>query len=277
MAVARARLSDRPPRDRVARRRHELADGARTTVYVATYDGPRTDVRVAILRPAQRLEPWCAARGIADAIVGGFFVRPGNQPLGELRTAGVTRRHVPFDPPYGAKRACVHVQGGTIALARRDALPASPRGALLQAGPLLLSDGEQVFDRHTDVEGFRRAAHQFDSDITDGRHPRAALGLTNKDTIVAVACDGRSRHDAGLTLDELATIMARLDCVHAINLDGGGSTSIVAGGRLRNRPRRDLDVPEPDGRSIATAIAFLPRGGSVSRGWRTRGDATGGP
>lgn len=275
MAVARARRPDRSPRDRVARRRHVLADGARTTVYVATYDAPNTDVRVAILRPAQRLEPWCAARGIADAIVGGFFVRPGNLPLGELRTAGVARNHVPFDPPYGAIRACVHVQGGTIALARRDALPEHPRGALLQAGPLLISDGRTVFDRDADVEGFRRAAHQFDSDITDGRHPRAALGLTEDDKIVAVACDGRSRHDAGLTLDELAALLRDLGCVDAINLDGGGSTSLVAQGRLRNRPRRDRDVPEPGGRSIATAIAFLPRPGSVNGEWDTRGDVRG--
>jgi hypothetical protein len=277
MAVARARHLDRSPRDRVARRRHVLADGARTTVYVATYDAPSTDVRVAILRPAQRLEPWCAARGIADAIVGGFFVRPGNQPLGELRTAGVTRRHVPFDAPYGAKRACLHVQGGRIVLARRDALPENPRGALLQAGPLLLAGGKPAFDRDRDVEGFRRAAHQFDSDITDGRHPRAALGLTSDAAIVAVACDGRSRHDAGLTLGELADLMAGVGCVDAINLDGGGSTSLVSGGRLRNRPRRDLDVPEPGGRSIATAIAFLPRRGSVNGVWHMTGDVAGGP
>ena len=86
MAVARARRSARSPRDRVVRRRHLLADGARTTVYVATYDGPHTDVRVAILHPAQRLEPWCAARGIADAIVGG-----SSSGLGTSRSATSAR------------------------------------------------------------------------------------------------------------------------------------------------------------------------------------------
>jgi hypothetical protein len=200
MAVARASHLDRPPRDRVVRRRHVLADGARTTVYVATYDGPRTDVRVAILRPAQRLEPWCAARGIADAIVGGFFVRSGNQPLGELRTAGVARRHVTFDAPYGAVRACVHVEGRPD---RARAPRRAPRDAARRPAPGRPAPAPRrraVFDRDVDAEGFRRAAHQFDSDITDGRHPRAALGLT-RDGIVAVACDGRSRRDAGLTLD----------------------------------------------------------------------------
>ena len=66
-------------------------------------------------------------------------------------------------------------------------------------------------------------AHQFDSDITTGRYPRAALALT-PERILAVACDGRSRADAGLRLDELAGLLAGLGAAEAINLDDGGST-----------------------------------------------------
>ena len=75
----------------------------------------------------------------------------------------------------------------------------------------------------------------------------------------AVACDGRSRHDAGLTLEELAALMAALGCATAMNLDGGGSTSLVSGGRLRNRPRGAWDAPEVGGRPVSTALVFLPR------------------
>ena len=88
-------------------------------------------------------------------------------------------------------RACVRVEGGEVRLARRDELPAKPRGDLLQAGPLLVRDGAPCFDRALDAEGFSAGQAQFDSDITDGRHPRAALGLA-EDRLVAVACDGRS-------------------------------------------------------------------------------------
>ena len=91
----------RPPRTgRVRSARLELADGARTMAHVACYDTERTELRVAVLRGQARLEPWCAARGVEEALVGGFFVRPEGLPLGEVRTRGVARRHVPFAAPW---------------------------------------------------------------------------------------------------------------------------------------------------------------------------------
>jgi hypothetical protein len=240
------------------RRRITLSDGARTTIHVASFDAAAVELRVAILRGGQRLEPWCAARGVADAIVGGFFTRPAGTPLGEVRTRGVTRRSVPFDSPWDVERCCLHVAGsGAVRIGARHELPKSPRGDLLQAGPLLVRDGISVYDRSTDPEGFSAGAHQFDSDITAERHPRAALGVAGG-RLIAVACDGRSRHDAGLTLEELASVLARLGAATAMNLDGGGSTSLIAGGRLVNRPRRGFEVPEPGGRAVATALLFVP-------------------
>jgi len=238
--------------------RHVLPDGARTTVHVAVHDPARVELRVAVLRGSGRLEAFCARRGVADAIVGGFFTRPGGVPLGEVRTRGVARRHVPFLAPHGAVRACVHVQGGSARIESRDALPAQPRGDLLQAGPLLVRGGKAAYARAGDPEGFSAGAAQFDSDITLGRHPRAALGLADG-RMIAVVGDGRSRHDAGLTLEELAALLAALGARTALNLDGGGSASLVAGGRLRNRPRGDYERPEPGGRPVSTALLFVPR------------------
>jgi Phosphodiester glycosidase len=252
-----AGLLEAPP-GRCRRIRLPLADGRATTVHVACHDAARTEARVVVLRGQAPLLAWCAARGVGEAIVGGFFTRPAGVPLGELRTRGVARRSVPFDAPWDAQRACLHVQGGVARIARRDALPVSPRGDLLQAGPLLVAGGVTVYARGGDPEGFSAGARQFDSDITDGRHPRAALGLA-PGRLLAVACDGRSRHDAGLTLEELAALMAALGAETALNLDGGGSTTLVSGGRLRNRPRGGYERPEPAGRAVSTAVAFLPR------------------
>lgn len=230
-----------------------LSDGARTTLYVASHPLAETEVGVELLPAPMPLEAWCRATRTPEAIVGGFFVRPQGTPLGEVRTRGVRRESVPFDAPWSALRACVHVAGGRLRIARRDALPAEPVGDLLQAGPLLLSGGEPASGG--DAEGFRAGSHQFDSDITDGRYPRAALAIAGE-RLLAVACDGRAPREAGLTLRELAAQLRAMGATEAINLDGGGSTSLVCGGRLRNHPREAHGVALPGGRPVSTALVF---------------------
>jgi hypothetical protein len=255
--LAALRVAPRPP-EHLRRTRVGLHDGLRTTVHVARYPLAHTALRVALLRRPTPLAAWCAARGVPEALVGGFFTRPDTRPLGEVRTRGMARRFTAFDAPWDAVRACLHVENGRPRVAPRDALARQPRGDLLQAGPLLVHDGAAVADDASDPEGFSAAAAQFDSDITAGRYPRAALGISD-DELIAVACDGRSRGDAGLSLAELAGLLVDLGAREAINLDGGGSTSLVCEGELRNRPRAEFGVPLPGGRPIATALVFAAR------------------
>jgi exopolysaccharide biosynthesis protein len=153
----------------------------------------------------------------------------------------------------------VHIDSGAVRIARRDALPPEPAGELLQAGPLLVADGRSAMADAADHEGFSVAAGQFDSDITEGRYPRAALART-RHRLLTVACDGRSQRDAGMTLGELAEALIELGAEEAINLDGGGSASLVHGGRLRNRPREVHGSDLLEGRPIVTAIVLEPRG-----------------
>jgi Phosphodiester glycosidase len=229
-----------------------LDDGASTTAYVASYPLASAVVRVLRLPGLARLHAWCEEHDVSDALVGGFYVRQVGVPLGELRLGGVAQPFVPVTHPWAERRACVSVVGEIVRIARRDELPANPGGDLLQAGPLLVRDGRAVGG---DEEGFSATADQFDSDITVGRHPRAALGFDGE-RLIAVACDGRAHDEAGLTLEELAHTMVRLGAREALNLDGGGSTSLVCGGCLRNRPREAHEVAVPGGREIATALVF---------------------
>jgi hypothetical protein len=233
-------------------------DGGATTIHVARFPraGTRTSV-VAFPRP-RRLADWCEDSGVRDAIVAGFFVRPEGRPLGELWIDGAPTDHEPFAAPWGGRRACVRIRDGAVQIDSRPAFSRSPVGDLLEAGPMLVRDGLSILAGVADPEGFSSASQQFDSDITQGRYPRAALGLSD-DELIAVACDGRASDQAGLTLAELAETMVALGSRRAINLDGGGSTSLVFDGILRNSPREEHGVRIAGGRPVATALAFEPR------------------
>jgi hypothetical protein len=251
-------LSTERPVGRYALSRRRLEDGEKTTLYAVRYPLGRTRVRVLHFPRPQRLDVWCRRSRIGEAIVGGFFVRDPYRALGELWVSGKLARHEPVADPYAGVRACVISDNGTVRFAERAREPEFPPGDLLQAGPLLLADGEIVFDRATDHEGFSHGAGQFDSDITDGRHPRAAIGIGSRD-VIAVACDGRrSGVDAGLTMTELAEAMLEFGALSAINLDGGGSTTLVHRGHLLNRPYSSQDQPAPQSRRIVSALAFEP-------------------
>jgi exopolysaccharide biosynthesis protein len=80
----------------------------------------------------------------------------------------------------------------------------------------------------------------------DVRHPRTAVGLDERsETLLLVVVDGRQpRYSQGAEMDELAKILIGSGAFAAMNLDGGGSSTLVARnaeGRveLLNRPIAD--------------------------------------
>jgi hypothetical protein len=237
--------------------RVRLGDGARTTLHVASYERRAFRARVEVLERPTPLVRWCRQEGVRDAVVGGFFSRPRYVPLGQVQVNGEPRPSLAFDSPWGDVRACVQITDGEVRIARRDQLGPAPVGDLLQAGPLLVLDRQVAVVAGQDAEGFSAGAHQFDSDITCGRYPRAALAVT-EERLLLIACDGRTKRDAGMTLLELSSALVQLGAIDAMNLDGGGSASLVSGGQLRNRPREQHGVDLLEGRAIVTAIALRP-------------------
>lgn len=94
-------------------------------------------------------------------------------------------------------------------------------------GPKLVHDGKIGFDLA--VEGM---GESFSTTL----HPRTAVGSTKEGDIWLVIIDGRQSMSRGASLDELAKVMQRLGCIEAINLDGGGSSTIAVGSLVLNRP-----------------------------------------
>ena len=91
-------------------------------------------------------------------------------------------------------------------------------------------------------------------DFVTMRHPRTAIGYNEEEQrCYLVAVDGRQPgHSAGMTLRELAALMQELGCTEALNLDGGGSTTLVLRGQVVNRPS-DLTGERP----VANALQLI--------------------
>ncbi len=68
------------------------------------------------------------------------------------------------------------------------------------------------------------------------RNPRTFVGRTDAGQIGIVAIDGRQAGSVGVSLRETAQVALALGLPNAINLDGGGSTSMVLNGRLVSSP-----------------------------------------
>lgn len=87
-------------------------------------------------------------------------------------------------------------------------------------------------------------------------HPRSAIGLdASRQTMVWVAVEGRQQSVTGMPLAELATLMVKQGVADAINLDGGGSTAMHVGAKVRSsRPDN-----EPQARPLANAWVISTR------------------
>jgi exopolysaccharide biosynthesis protein len=84
--------------------------------------------------------------------------------------------------------------------------------AVLVSGPILLAGGQLL-----PLEN---------SEFVNKRHPRSCLCETSSSDILFIAVDGRSEIASGMNLKELQRLLLKLQCSNAINLDGGGSTTL---------------------------------------------------
>jgi hypothetical protein len=180
----------------------------------------------------------------ALAAVNGDFFTPENEPLGIEASEGTiqgstTRPVFAWRPGAPPQLTAVSWQGDTLQIGDDWRLVrGEPDGAteLVAGFPALIRGGEWVGD----LEGEARPAFAL------ARHPRTALGL---DTVGRrfwiVVLDGRREGvSEGMTLPELATLLQALGATEALNLDGGGSSTMLVNGRVVSRPSDPLG-PRP--------------------------------
>ena len=103
----------------------------------------------------------------------------------------------------------------------------------LGGGPMLVHDGklENTWAEESMNVAFNRVSH-----------PRTAIGVTKDTTVIMVVVDGRQpKVSIGMPLDNLAVLMINLGCVEAMNLDGGGSSTMVLWDTVINYISDDSD------------------------------------
>lgn len=120
---------------------------------------------------------------------------------------------------------------------------------IMTAGPMLLHEGQYVPQRD-------------DRTFITRRHNRTALGLRPDGTTLLLVADGRFRHQAeGLSIPELQRIMRWLGCTEAINLDGGGSSTMYVHNRphdgVVNYPSDNRNYDHEGQRPVSNAIVVL--------------------
>lgn len=158
--------------------------------------------------------------------------------IAQIRREGNTR--IPANRlvlSFGPKRKLPELEVGwrvTI----RTALSRDLSGVktALGGGPLLVKGGKVV-----------------QKDVKGPRHPRTAIGY-NDTHLVLAEVDGRQKGlSVGMRLHELGDLMKRHGCTKAMNLDGGGSSTMWYGGRVVNSPSDGRE------RSLSNAlIVFRP-------------------
>lgn len=92
------------------------------------------------------------------------------------------------------------------------------------------------------------------------RNPRTAIGLSqDRRTLILAVVDGRNSARVGMTCNELAALMRGLGAHDALNLDGGGSSTMwMAGAGVLNYPSDGTP------RTVSNHLALYARGSGAA-------------
>ena len=208
-----------------------------------------------ILTEVSTLAERCGAYA---AINGSFFDMDAGNPVCYLRIDG---KQIGENTPAATDSVNrKYYQHATLALRDgrpRLAVPDSNRlweecltdSNIMTAGPMLIRKGMTVPQRD-------------DRTFVTHRHNRTALGMRPDGTTLLVVADGRFKHQAeGLSLPELEMVMRWLGCTEAINLDGGGSSTMYVQGKphggVVNYPSDNNQHDHEGQRPVSNAILVL--------------------
>lgn len=118
---------------------------------------------------------------------------------------------------------------------------------VIGGGGIILRDSKNVSRESVEYE---RIAESF---LTT-KHPRTVVATNQSGTkLWLIAIDGRQSVSIGMNFDDMADYLLKLGASDAINLDGGGSTTLVIGSEVVNSPS------DPTGERAVANILFIEK------------------
>lgn len=139
-------------------------------------------------------------------------------------------------------------------IAKDSKISVDEETGIINGGPRLLKNGK--IDIPSTAEGFHQPENpEFFYQFGQRRHPRTVAGIKADGTILLVTIDGRKPgYSVGANFKESAQLLKSLGAVDAVNLDGGGSTTMTVKQKMVSSPS------DPTGeRPIGDGILLLPR------------------
>lgn len=133
------------------------------------------------------------------------------------------------------------------------AMKTSATAAVVNGGPVLVEDGTVNVTAARDGMVHAGDSNSFFYGWVHKRNPRTIAGVDGQGRTLLVTADGRQTTSLGLSIKEAADVARSLGMVHAINLDGGGSTTMVKDGQVVNSPS-DATGERP----VGDALLLLP-------------------
>lgn len=151
------------------------------------------------------------------------------------------------------QQAALVIENGKLSLKKWDGSAdweeTLPEKDVMLSGPLLVFN--QIVE-NLDTAAFNRL-----------RHPRSAIGIKPDGKVIILTVDGRHDNSAGMSLFELTKVMRWLGCTSAINLDGGGSTTLwladAPGNGVINYPSDNKKWDHEGTRKVANVIMLQKR------------------
>ena len=120
---------------------------------------------------------------------------------------------------------------------------------VLASGPMLLQRGN--------ISSWETC----DSSFVHTKHPRSAVVVEKDGTTWFVTVDGRAPgHANGMSIPELAHLIRILGGYDALNLDGGGSTTLWLEGNVVNHPSDNRQFDHAGERAVPNILYFAPKG-----------------